>query len=147
MIAHQILEAWTGYFNFPLWIEEGVCLYLGVKVDNDASICIGEGTRPVDGKEDSRWYDTKKWPNLLIKEVENNKDTPLKILDKRKEPIEKGLEDPSKRQWTNLGKLIYILRNKSIEESLAAVYNGLTIEKLDAEWKEWILKFTKPKEK
>jgi len=167
MIAHQMLYAWVGYFELPVWIEEGACLYLGVKVNDDNTICLGKDTMSVGGNENRDWYDTKKWPDLLIKDVGNKKDTPLQTLAKRtdtnsikpsekakiysvisflireKEPIENSLDDPSKRRRTNLGKLIFVLRNKPVEESLAAVYNGLTIEKLDAEWREWILNWKK----
>lgn len=159
-IAHLLLYYWNRC-NYPLWVSEGFALYLSIAVEKDSAGCVGEATL-LQEKDAQLWNDPDNWSGLLAQLVEDKKDTPLRFLAKRNDPnnfrnhekakiwsvlnflIEaKRSDDPNEKplpKEKNLfRKFILSFRTMKTEDELAINYNGLDLDQLDAEWRNWLL--------
>lgn len=149
-VGHDLLCAWHKNEKPPIWIDEGFASLFEMKVlERTGSYCIGGGTAANDPNKN--WKQGSEWPGLLKEAAKAHKDADFAVMRKKKEWSSITHEERAKAYSlvaymveTDAKKFVEFVNGlkdgKQDDTALGDAWGGLTFEKLEKDWREWVLK-------
>ncbi len=149
-VGHLMLHSVYKNEKTPVWLDEGFASYIEMQVIKEVgTYCIGLGTTVQDPKKD--WKKANNWPMLLREAAQWKKDADFALMRKKKEFNDITHEERAKaysivtfmieKDSAAFAKYIQGLKEgKGEDQALGDGYGGLTFEKLEKEWRQWVAK-------